>query len=175
MTRDYLAALSELEENPELSIDELTRRHALNIKWDEDLKKKLKNRKKTEFKENYIRKVWYRPFIATNCYADHFFAQRRGKMHQIFPDGSSKIVLFASQTKDRKIHFRHWWLIQWQTCILLRQRNASRDGNIPYPMNTKYVSTTSQIQHITTSKNTIAITPSQKMTFSTMFTVSARP
>ena len=105
MTRDYLAALSELEENPELSIDELTRRRALNIKWDGDLKKKLKNRKKTEFKEDYIRKVWYRPFIATNCYADHFFAQRRGKMHQIFPDSSSENCVICLPNKGSKNPF----------------------------------------------------------------------
>ena len=90
MIRDYLSALSELKENPELTVEEVTRLHNSNIKWDEDLKKKLKQKKRTEFGEDYIRKVSYRPFIATNCYADHFFAQRRGKMHQIFPDGSSE-------------------------------------------------------------------------------------
>ncbi len=89
MTRDYLAAVSELEVKPELTVDEVSRRHSTNIKWDDTLKKKLKQKKKTEFKDSYIRKVVYRPFIGTNCYADHTFAQRRGKLHEIFSDGSS--------------------------------------------------------------------------------------
>ncbi|RKU18479.1 damage-inducible protein [Candidatus Poribacteria bacterium] len=84
MTQDYLAALSELEENPELTIDEVTSRHNSHIKWGGDLKKRLEQKKKTEFKESYIRKVMYRPFIATNCYADYTFAQEN--MGGIFLD-----------------------------------------------------------------------------------------
>ena len=51
MTQDYLAALSELEENPELTVDEVTQPHNLNIKWDRELKNNLKRKKKTEFEE----------------------------------------------------------------------------------------------------------------------------
>ena len=105
MIRDYLSALSELKENPELTVEEVTRLHNSNIKWDEDLKKKLKQKKRTEFGEDYIRKVSYRPFIATNCYADHFFAQRRGKMHQIFPDSSSENRAICATGVGSKILF----------------------------------------------------------------------
>ena len=88
MTQDYLAALSELEENPELTIDEVISRHNSHLKWGGDLKKRLKQKRKTEFMESFIRKVMYRPFIATNCYADYTFAQEN--MGQIFLDSSKE-------------------------------------------------------------------------------------
>ena len=89
MTQDYLNALQEREDNPELTVDAVARRHSSNLKWEGDLKKKLDQKKKTEFEENYIRKVIYRPFIGMNCYADYTFTQRKGQMDKIFPDDSS--------------------------------------------------------------------------------------
>ena len=85
MTEDYLAALSELEENPELTVDEVVNQYASNIKWDATLKSTLKRKKKTEFKEEYIQKAMYRPLIATNFYADHTFIQSKYQMDRIFP------------------------------------------------------------------------------------------
>ena len=63
MTQDYLAALSELKAKPNLTVDEVTRRYSTNIKWDRELKNNLKRKKETEFDDNYIRKVVYRPFV----------------------------------------------------------------------------------------------------------------
>ena len=88
MTQDYLAALSNLEKNPELTVNKVTLQHNLHIKWGGDLKKRLEQKRKTEFKESYIRKVMYRPFIATNCYADYTFAQEN--MGGIFLDSSKE-------------------------------------------------------------------------------------
>ena len=90
MTQDYIAALAELEENPELTLDEVMSRHNSNIKWDRELKDNLKRKKKTEFDNDYIQKVVYRPFVATNCYADYIFAQVKGQQDIIFPDSSSE-------------------------------------------------------------------------------------
>ena len=90
MTEDYLATISELEENPVLTLDEVMSRHNSNIKWDRELKNNLKRKKKTKFDDNYIQKVVYRPFVATNCYADYTFAQVKGQQDIIFPDSSSK-------------------------------------------------------------------------------------
>ena len=88
MTQNYLDAISKFEENPELTVDEVTRQHNSYIKWGEDLKKKLERKRKAEFKESYIRKMIYRPFIAMHCYADYFFAQEN--MGQIFLDSSEE-------------------------------------------------------------------------------------
>ena len=90
MTQDYLATLSEMETNPELSADTVMRRHSSNLKWDRELEKNLKRKKKTEFEEGYIRTVLYRPFVATNGYVDYTFVQRKYQMDRIFPNSSSE-------------------------------------------------------------------------------------
>ena len=95
MTQDYLNAIQEREVNPELALNEAARRHSLNIKWDDNLKKKLRQNKRTEFEEDYIRKVLYRPFVATNGYTDYTFIHRKGKMDEIFPDNCSENRIIA--------------------------------------------------------------------------------
>ena len=89
MTQGYLAAIADLEHNPEFTEDEVARRHTASVKWDGNLKNKLKRKIKSEFSHSYLRTVLYRPFVATNCYADQTFAQRRGQMNRIFPADSS--------------------------------------------------------------------------------------
>ena len=95
MTEDYLTALSAIEKNPLLTEDMAARCYAKNVKWDGDLKMKLKQKKKTDFGDSYIRNILYRPFVATNCYADYTFVQRKGQMDQIFPDSSSENLVIC--------------------------------------------------------------------------------
>ena len=103
MTQDYLAGISELEGNLKLTLDEVINRHNSHIKWDRELKDNLKRKKKTEFDDIYIRKVMYRPFIATNCYADYIFAQVKGQQDLIFPDSSSENrVIYIPGTGSKK-------------------------------------------------------------------------
>ena len=90
MTEDYLRALEELERNPELTPEEVTRRHASNIKWAVELRENLRRNKSTEFRQSTIWKSLYRPFIATNFYADYTFLQCTYQMDRIFPENSSK-------------------------------------------------------------------------------------
>ena len=90
MIQDYLTALAEIEENPELTVDVVARGHSSNLKWDREIKNSLKRKKKTAFGENYIRKTLYRPFVSTNCYADYIFVQMKLQMDRIFPDSSSE-------------------------------------------------------------------------------------
>ena len=90
MTQDYLDALSDLEAEPELSVDEVATRHNSNIKWNGELKNDLKRKKETEFMEDYVQKAAYRPFVATHCYSDYTFITRKGLVDQIFPDASSE-------------------------------------------------------------------------------------
>ena len=90
MTQDYLDALSEFKENPGLSVNEVARRHTENVTWVGELMDSLRRRKTTKFDDNYIRKVMYRPFIATNCYANYIFIQRKHQMDRIFPNSSSE-------------------------------------------------------------------------------------
>lgn len=105
MTQDYLAAVSEFEGNLGLTVKEVTRRYSKNIKWDDTLQNRLKQRKKTEFKDGYIRKVVYRPFVTTNCYADYTFITRKGQMDKIFPDSSSENRAICATGIGSKILF----------------------------------------------------------------------
>ena len=105
MAQNYLDALAKLEENPELTLDDVVSRHNSHIKWDGDLKKKLGQRRKTEFEEKYIRKVVYRPFVPTNCYADDIFIQRKGRLDQIFPDSSSENRIICVPNKGSRNPF----------------------------------------------------------------------
>ena len=90
MTESYLAALSEIEQNPELTPDEAAQRHSEDIIWDEELKDHIGRRKKTRFEAEYVRSVAHRPFIGTNCYADYTFAHSGYQMPRIFPDRLSE-------------------------------------------------------------------------------------
>ena len=90
MTEDYLAAISDLETNPELSVAEASRRHSSNIMWVSNLMKKLERKHRTEFDEAYIRKIMFRPFIPTYCYTDNTFAISMYQMGRIFPNSSSE-------------------------------------------------------------------------------------
>ena len=90
MTQSYLNALQEREDNPELTVEQVIRRHTSGIKWDRELENNLQRRKKPQFDYGYIRKGTYRPFIKTNCYADYIFIQMKYRMDRIFPDNSSE-------------------------------------------------------------------------------------
>ena len=119
MTEDYLTALSEFETtlkaNPELLsnkdalsvvVGKITQRHNLNSKWNRELMNNLKLKKKTEFDNNYVRTVMYRPFVANNCYADYTFIHCRYQMDRIFPDASSEnSVICVSGKGSKKIVF----------------------------------------------------------------------
>ena len=102
MAQDYLAAISELKENSELTVDEAARRHSSYIKWNADLKKKLTRDIRTKFDDNYVRKAVYRPFVAMNCYTDYTFRQRKFQMDRIFPDSSSENRIICVPGKGLK-------------------------------------------------------------------------
>ncbi len=90
MTQSYLNALHDLEGNPRLPVEEVVRRHTSGIKWDRELENNLRRKKKPQFDRGYTRKVTYRPFVETNCYADYIFVQMKYQMDRIFPDNSSE-------------------------------------------------------------------------------------
>ena len=90
MTQDYRAALCLMEENPELTVDIAASGHSSNLKWDRALKDNLKRKKRAEFDEEFICKALYRPFVATNCYADFTFVNCKYQIDRIFPKSSSE-------------------------------------------------------------------------------------
>ena len=142
MVQSYLDALSEFEENPELTMDEVVSRPNSHIKWDRELKNNLKRKKKTEFDCDHIRKVVYRPFIAMNCYADYTFAQVKAQQDRIFPNSSSEnrvicvpnkgsrnlfSVLMADTMPDRHFIEAAQCFPRWR---YLAPENASNTANV---------------------------------------------
>ena len=118
MTEDYFAALSEFEAmfkaTPELLsnknalksvVEEITQQHNSNIKWNRELKNNLQRKKKTQFNEDYIRKAAYRPFIATNCYADYTFSQMKYQVDRIFPNALSENRVICIPSKGGNTPF----------------------------------------------------------------------
>ena len=101
MTQDYLAARSKINENPELTANEAARNHSSNIKWSQELINRMV-RRITEYNESYIRKAAYRPFVATNCYADHTFLSRAFQMDQMFPESTSENRVICVPGKGSK-------------------------------------------------------------------------
>ena len=90
MTHSYLNALQEYADNPELTEAAAARRHLSTIKWDRELENNLRRKREPKFDDNYIRKVAYRPFVATNCYLDYIYIQMKYQTDRIFPDKSSE-------------------------------------------------------------------------------------
>ena len=105
MTYDYLSALSDLEQDPDLTVNEAAHRHSSNIKWNDDLRMKLQRKIQTKFEDKYIRKAVYRPFIAMNCFANYTFMQRKFHMDRIFPYDSSENMVICVPGKGWKNHF----------------------------------------------------------------------
>ena len=92
MVKDYMGAMGELQQtgNQPLDLDAITRSYSSNLKWDDNLKNNLRRRKCAVYEDTYIRKTTYRPFIATNCYADYTFTARKYQIDKIFPNDSSE-------------------------------------------------------------------------------------
>ena len=90
MVQDYIEALSDMEEDPQMEAGAAARQHASNVRWDRELVNNLRRGRTTEFDESYIRYVLYRPFVKTNCYTDFTFANCKYQQDIIFPYGESE-------------------------------------------------------------------------------------
>jgi len=92
MVKDYMGAMQELKRfrNQPMDLNEIIRRYSSNIRWDEYVSGNLERGRHTEFDEAYIQKVAYRPFTATNCYADPLFAKRPAPSRWMFPGSFSE-------------------------------------------------------------------------------------
>ena len=92
MVDDYLGVLRELEDrkSPDLTVDKIVSRYSLNLRWDDKLKDRVQRRTTTEFSDDYVREVAYRPFVKQHLYADQAFSQRPGLTGGIFPSHDSE-------------------------------------------------------------------------------------
>ena len=147
MTQDYLNALQEMETNPKCSVDDVAGHHAKNIKWEDNLKNNLKRKKKTQFEKDYIRKVLYRPFIATNCYADYTFVARKYQMDRIFPNSFSENRVICVPGIGTKKPFSVI-MTNMMTDLNLNEAGAKCFPRYCYPKPTAVPDTTDTLQEI---------------------------
>ena len=136
MTQDYLDALSDLKENPKLTVDEAMSQHNSNIKWTGNLVDNLKQRKKTKFSGDYIRRVIYRPFVAANCYTNYIFIHRKHQMDQIFPNGSSENRVICATGIGSKILFSAFMTDALPDLELISKGQCFPRWQYPQPTNT---------------------------------------
>ena len=66
-------------------LDAAVRRHSTHIRWDRELKRKLRQREPVFFSTDNVRAVHYRPFVKAYCYVDRHFAQAPALMGEVFP------------------------------------------------------------------------------------------
>ena len=90
MAEDYNGALQILEDHPKYTVDDVIQSHSVHVRWDSTLKVKLSRCLQTQYDVSNIRTVAYRPFIATNCYADYTFSHRPGPGRSIYPGSNSE-------------------------------------------------------------------------------------
>ena len=187
-TQDYLTALSELEDNPENTVSEITQRYTANVQWDRELENNLSRRRTTEYDENYIRKTIYRPFVKTNCYADYTFVNCKYQLDLIFPEGYSDNLVICVPGIGSKKPFS---VLMTDTIPDLGLNNAAQCfPRYEYPKpsdtpdasesllgieDTPIVLTTYQTQHYAPSVSITTTTQSQRTLSLTMFTAFCMP
>ena len=94
LVEDYLGATREHENDPSLTVDEVTSRHSSHVRWDRELKNNLRRRKKVRYSPDNIWTTQYRPFVRQHCYVEYVLVNNKYQMDIIFP---------APDTKNRAI------------------------------------------------------------------------
>ncbi|MCY4589990.1 MAG: hypothetical protein OXE86_05365 [Alphaproteobacteria bacterium] len=103
MVDNYVGALEDLEktlqewkENPESQVelisivDDITQRHSSSLRWDSELKSRLRRQQPVGYSEGKLKRMQYRPFAKQYCYVEHLFAQRKYQLDSIFPECDSE-------------------------------------------------------------------------------------
>ena len=92
MVEDYLAALRDVEATQDgiPDVDSIARRYSSGIRWNRELKRRVRQRIPAEFSEDKILMAVYRPFVNQYLYADYMFSSAPGQMQNIFPNHSKE-------------------------------------------------------------------------------------
>ena len=75
---DYMGAIEDRENNPNLSVDDVIQRHSTGVRWDRELKNNLSRRKRCQFFD--VKNIWttqYRPFVKQHCYVDYVLVNNK--------------------------------------------------------------------------------------------------
>jgi len=85
MVKQYCDALTALEKNPQLSIDDIVRDYASFLRWDRKMRSLFERRVAANFSKHHTRISYYRPYIKQYLYADSMFSQLSTLQSDFFP------------------------------------------------------------------------------------------
>ena len=107
MVKDYSQAMEEFSSNSKShnSIESATRRNSSHIKWDSELKNKLKRSESVIFDPSKILLMQYRPFVKQFLYSEKVLIQRNYRMENIYPNPTSVNQLICVSGKGSKQDF----------------------------------------------------------------------
>ena len=93
------------EEKSRPHVDDFVVTEHQKIKWDENLKRRLKSGRTTEFSESKIRKSLYRPFTKSNLYFDRTLNSRVHVYPSIFPtpdtEKENRVICVSGTASNR--------------------------------------------------------------------------
>ncbi len=105
MVGDYAAALRELERTGG-DAEEIARRHAAHVRWDENLRNNLRQGKTAAaYAPGRVWRTQYRPFVKQHCYVDYVLVHRKYRQDSIFPDAGSANRAICVSGKSAKTPF----------------------------------------------------------------------
>ena len=94
-----------MEDKQEINVDDFVDTDLQKIKWDENLKRRLKSGRTTEFSESKIRKSLYRPFTKSNLYFDRTLNSRVYVYPSIFPtpdtEKENRVICVSGTASNR--------------------------------------------------------------------------
>ena len=90
MVREYQSAMEVRDERPEYRVEEIVAAHSGDLRWDRELRNKLRRDQSAMYSPKDIRKTQYRPFIKEYCYVNYLFAQMKYQLDSIFPTADSE-------------------------------------------------------------------------------------
>ena len=187
-------------ENARRMVARLSTQHFLNLKENPEFQQRMasadtcrkyfvgwRSQEQSKAKRNqpnltidYIRKVAYRPFVKTNCYADYIFIQMKYQMHRIFPNSSSEnrvicVPGIGSQKPFSALMTNIMPDLGFNECLPMfpavaipsnLQTDQTRQASFKVLTKHQNVLTTFPTQHCVPSESITAITPSPKTTSS---------
>ncbi len=99
MLDDYQEALRVRQERPGCSVDQAARLYSKYLRWDQNLKDRLRRQEILEYSAEHIGVSQYRPFVRQCLYGDFRFGQRKYQQDRIFPKPEPRVQIVGGGGK----------------------------------------------------------------------------
>ncbi len=85
MVGEYMGAMQLREDDPDYTVDEAAHRRSSHLRWDRELKDRLRRGQHVVFSSDRVLAAQYRPFVKQRCYVDYVLASVKGQHDRMFP------------------------------------------------------------------------------------------